>query len=222
MATIHTYLPILKRNPLFKGIDEDKLISLLDCLGARTARYPKDSFILRSGDEVTFVGIMLTGAAFVIKEDVEGNRTIVASLAQGDYFAEALCCADIKKSPVSVVTTADTTILQLEFHRILKPYPHTCGFQPKLIENMLQILAQKNLFLQNRLEIISRRTMREKIMGYLESESNKQGPEVTIPLNREELADFLNVDRSALSHELSKMRDDELIEYRKNHFTLLR
>ena len=216
------YLQILERNPLFRGIESEQLLPMLHCLGAYTNSHKKDSFILMAGDPVRFIGIIVEGSALIIKESAEGDRTIIASLTKGDYFAEALCCAGVDSSPVSVIATSDTVVLKVEYQRIMNICPDSCGFHPRLVENMLQILARKNIFMQNRLEVIGKRTMREKILSYLRAETTKQGNDIIIPLSRQELADFLNVDRSALSHELSRMRDEGIIKFRKNHFTLLR
>lgn len=216
------YFEVLKTVKLFDHIEEKDLAFMLDCLGASIACFEKNSFILMAGEEPKHIGILLEGGAHIIREGAEGERMIVMALGRGDYFAEALCCAGVKESPVSVVATGDTRVLQIAFDRILHTCPSSCAFHGQLIENMLLLIARKNIQLQDRIDVISRKTVREKVLGFLESAAAKQRKrQICIPLNREELADFLCVDRSALSHELSRMKKDGLIDYRKNYFHLL-
>ncbi|MCL2503056.1 MAG: Crp/Fnr family transcriptional regulator [Coriobacteriia bacterium] len=211
----------LKTVRLFDGIEEKDLLSMLSCLGAEVIRFDKNSFVLMAGNEPRHIGILLKGSAHVIQENMEGKRVIIETLSEGDYFAEALCCAGVKESPVSVVTTSETLVLMTAFMRILHTCPSSCIFHAQLIENMLFLIATKNILLQGRMDVISQKTVRKKVSAYLKSIAIKQGRRtISIPLNREELAAFLCVDRSALSHELSRMRQDGLIDYRKNEFTL--
>lgn len=212
----------LNRTILFDNIEEHSLQAMLSCLGARSVRYPKDGYILLAGDPVDHIGVLLEGAAYIVKETADGERSILATLSAGDYFAEALCCAGVTESPVSVIATADSTVLLLEFRRILRTCPSSCGFHAQLIENMLRILAHKNLLLQGRMDILGKKTLRHKVLRYLQSIPAAQDGTIVIPLNREELADYLCTDRSALSHELARMKKDGWIDYHKNRFTLLR
>lgn len=215
------YLSILTDVEIFKNIKEDDIVAMLSCLNAKINNYTKGEFIFIAGEKVTNLGIILKGNVHIIKEDFEGERTIIATLSKGEYFAEALCCANIQESPVTVVANNDCEILFLEFSRILHSCTNSCIFHTQLIENMLYVIANKNIILQNRLEIMSQKTLRKKILSYLNSLAIKQGSNITIPFNREEFADFLCVDRTSLSHELSRMKSDGLIDYQKNHFNLL-
>lgn len=194
---------------------------MLNCLDAKLLDYGKDEFVFQAGDHVDSIGIILKGSAHIIRESYEGNRIIMAVLEEGDFFAEALCCADIEESPVSVQVRSDAVVLSLNFSRILHTCSNACSFHTKLIENMRYILANKNIALQSHFEVISRKSMREKILGYLHSLAITQGKIISIPLNREEFADYLCVDRSALSHELARMKSDGIIDYHKNTFRLL-
>ncbi len=211
---------ILKKVNLFAGISENDVKSMLSCLSARVIKTEKNEYLLMAGDPVAYIGIVLSGTLHIEKDDAEGGRTMIASLSTGDYFAEALCCAGVKESPVNVVVDTGGTVMLIEFKKIMSVCPNSCIFHSKLIENMLGIIARKNLMLQNRMEIIGKRSLRLKIMCYLESLSSKTGGKVEIPFNREELADFLCVDRSALSHELSRMKNEGLIDYKKNMFSV--
>jgi len=215
------YFNVLQSVGLFKSVDAAELESMLKCLGAEVKGVSKDEIILLAGDKPRYVGVALSGLLHITREDYDGNRAIIAAAAPGDIFAEALCCAGVSESPVTVMADVDSTVMLLSFSRILQTCPNSCSHHAKLIENMLELVANKNLQLQSRMEIISLKSVRAKVLLYLESFVPKQGRNITIPFNREELADFLCVERSALSHELSRMKKDGLIEYRKNKFVLL-
>lgn len=221
MGKLREYFEILNAVSLFAGIDEDSLEAMLQCLNAEVVNYKKGGVALLAGDRPEHVGVVLSGQLHIVREDYEGNRVMVAAIAKGEVFAEAICCAGIRESPVSVVADADASVMLLRFDQILHSCPSSCAFHTKLIENMLGMIARKNLMLQNRMDIISVHSVREKVLRYLGSLAAKQGPSVAVPFNREELADFLCVERSALSHELSRMKRDGLIDYKKNRFELL-
>ncbi|MCL2318507.1 MAG: Crp/Fnr family transcriptional regulator, partial [Treponema sp.] len=176
--------------------------------------------VLRAGDKPDFTGIVLSGLLHILREDYDGNRSIITPIVQGESFAEVLSCAGISESPVTVITAADSAVMLLRFSRILDVCTGSCSFHKQLITNMLRLIAGKNLFLQNRIEILSLKSVRARVMIYLESFIPEQGRNIKIPFNREEMADFLGVERSALSHELAKMKKDGLIDYRKNSFKL--
>ena len=220
MKELDRFLDILDSVGLFKGIEPADLRMMLTCLNAGTQSLKKGKIILLAGDKPEYAGIILSGQVHITREDYNGNRSLVAVIMPGGIFAEALCCAGVSESPVTVVAAEDSFILKLGFERILKTCSHSCSFHKKLIENMLELIAKNNLMLQSRMEILELKTVREKILLYLESFSAKQGKNISIPLNREEMADFLGVERSALSHELAKMKNDGLIEYRKNRFVV--
>lgn len=215
------YDEVLRGVRLFKGIDEKDLSSLLSCLDARIISPEKNEFVLMAGDRVNHIGIVLSGSLHIIKEDAEGERAVIAALSKGDFYAEALCCANVEMSPVSVLTNTKSSVMLIEYGRILHTCPSSCSFHAKLIENMLFIIAEKNIMLQNRMEIISQKTVRLKMLAFLEFFVGTRGEKAKIPFNREQLADYLCVNRSALSHELSRMKHDGLIDYHKNQFVLM-
>lgn len=212
---------ILADVELFHEINSADRNAMLSCLNAETIRYRKNEIILLAGDRPEYIGVILSGMAHIVKEDSDGNRMIVAILKPGDFFAEALCCASVDDSPVTVAAGEDTKIMRINFQRILRTCSSSCSFHQKLIGNMLGIVARKNLFLQSRMEIVCMKTIREKVLKYLESCGAKKGVSVTVPLNREEMADYLSADRSALSHELMRMKRMGIIEYKRRVFTLL-
>jgi len=214
------YLPLLKTVELFSGIDSIDLENMLGCIGAKITQTGKGGIILLTGDTPRHVGVLLSGQLHIIRESYEGDRALIAVLSPGDIFAEALCCAGVTVSPVTVISDTDSEIVLLSFDRILNTCSNSCSFHRKLIGNMLGLIAGKNLKLQSHMEILELRSIRAKVTHYLESFSAGQGREVVIPLNREALADYLCVERSALSHELMRMKRDGLIEYRRNRFVL--
>ena len=174
------YLDIIKTVSLFKGVNEEELQSMLECLGAEIKTVSKNNIILLTGEKPLHIGIVLSGMLHIVKEDYDGNRTLITAAPPGEIYAEALCCANVEESPVTVIACEDTTIMLLRFDRILHTCPNSCIFHQKLIENMLNLLANKNLYLQNRMEIISIKSIRVKVLRYLESFASKQGRNITI------------------------------------------
>lgn len=217
------YLNVLRTVPLFSGLDDTELSAVLNCLGAQYRRYHKNSFIFQAGDAVSNIGVVLAGQIQVSREDVSGNRTILAVLSEGDLFAEAFVCAQTKTLPVSVSAVTDSVILFADYSRITSGCSQACGFHSRIIRNMMAILAHKNIMLSQKIEHISQRTTREKLLSYLNEQATRAGsPTFTIPFSRQELADYLCVERSAMSAALSAMRRDGVLDYHKSRFTLVR
>ena len=210
----------LQKVSLFKGIEKKELEAILNCIGGTIRNVKKGEFLLLAGTKITQVGVVLSGELHIISECFDGKRSLNATLLPCATYGEALCCAGVDNSPISVVAKKDSTVLMLDVPKALHPCPDTCGFHGKLIENMLRIVAINNLHLQNRIEIMNINSVRGRVLHYLESFVPTQGQKITIPFNREEMASYLGVERSALSHELAKMKADNLIDYRKNHFHL--
>lgn len=216
------FFDLLHTVELFQGITTEELPAMLSCLGAQTSAYQKGQTLLSAGSRPEHIGIVLSGQLQVIKDDAEGNHTLLAALAPADIFAEALCCAGVEESPIAVVAGLDSTVLLLKFPHMLRTCSSSCVFHQKLIENMLGIIAQKNIYLQNRIELIRIKSIRAKVLSYLEPFASAHGSSFSIPLSRGEMADYLCVDRSALSHELIRMKRDGLIDYHKNTFVVVR
>ena len=217
---IKDHFHTLRSTGLFSGISDAELESVLDCVGAQKKVARKGKMILQAGDRPRHVGIVLAGQLHVVREDYDGNRSLISVLTPGDTFDEALCCAGVSESPVSVIAGLDSTVMLLSFERILHICTNACLFHGRLVENMLGLIAGKNLAMQSHMEILSMKTIRLKVMRHMESLGAKKDCEIAIPFSRDELANYLCVDRSALSHELSRMRRDGLIDYRKNRFVL--
>lgn len=216
------FVPLLKKIDLFHEISEEELTFLLQCLDSTIKSYPKDSILYLSGTKVSQVGILLSGELQVVREDIAGNRTILTVLGPGELFGETFVCAEIDKSPVTVLATMPSEVMMIQFRHMITTCNSGCSFHTKLIENMMKTLARKNIYLNSKIQILSQRSTREKIMEYLMLQAEREEKiKFSIPYSRNELADFLCVDRSAMSRELSKMQDDGLILVEKNKFQLL-
>lgn len=210
---------ILSKSKLFSGMGQEEIDSLLHCLGASFGKFEKGQFLLSEGDPIRQIGILFTGGADIIKEDAFGRRSIVNTIGPLDMFAEALVCAEVEESPVSVVANEEGWLCFIDYKRIITTCTSACGFHSRLIQNMLNIIATKNVMFNKKMDYLLIKSMRERITAYLLDQAKaKKNMSFTIPFNREDLADFLAVDRSALSRELSKMKSEGLIEYKKNNF----
>lgn len=213
---------VIASNPLFDKIQKDDLLGMLNCLCARVHLYQKDNHIIRAGDQVRSVGVVLKGRVSIERESEEGLRNLVAVLVPGECFGESFACSKHPEALVSVVAMEDCEILFLDCKKIVTTCSSACTFHTRLIENMLSMLSEKILGLNQKLEIVSKRKIREKLFTFFETQKKNAGTNVfSIPYNREQLADFLFVDRSALSNELCKMRDEGLIRFQKNKFEIL-
>ena len=216
------YYPMLQNCQLFAGIAEPDQKALLDCLSARQRRFKKNGFVCIAGEKMDSVGIVLSGAIHVLREDFWGRREIVARIEGGGLFGEAFACADVEKIPVSVMAAEESDVLFVNCRRIISPCSAACVFHARLSRNLALLLAQKNIALVQKLEHVTQATTREKLLSYLSEKARLAGKSAfSIPFNREELANYLSVERSAMSAELSKMRKDGLVLYQKNHFELL-
>lgn len=216
------YFDILRKCRLFSGVEDENLIPLLGCIGAKVESYGKKYTVLAEGSAPKYMGIVLSGSVQVINVDYYGNRTILSGAEPSELFGEAFACAEIKSLPVSVIANEDSEIMLLSAERILHSCHNACAFHQKMIFNLMKNLADKNIMFHKKVEITSKRTTREKLMTYLMLEAKKQGKnEFLIPFDRQELSDYLEVERSGLSAEISKLRNEGIIECRKNLFKLL-
>ncbi len=208
-------------NRLFNNISEKDFNSMLVCLGAFEKNYGKNEVVLNEGDSINFVGAVIEGSVKIIKTDYDGNEVIIAEILEGDIFAEVFACAKISRSPVSIISTVQSSVLFFDYKKIITACGSSCVFHGQLISNMLNVVASKSLYLNRRIDVISKKTLRDKILTNFHYESMGR-KHFCLSMNREQLASFLCADRSALSNELSKMKKDGLIDYRKNEFTLLK
>jgi len=215
-------IELLKNIALFDNIGENELEHLLSCLDAKIQEYKKDQFVWMQGDENYKVGIVLTGKVNIIKDDVMGNRSLIAGIEAPHIFGESLVSSEIESSPVSVQVVTPSTIMLIDFLRLVKSCASSCDFHTRLIQNMMKIIARKNIYLNEKINYLKRTTTRQKLAAYiLNHMDNKSTLKTNISLSREELADYLGVNRSALSRELSNMKKDGLIDYKKSSFDIL-
>lgn len=196
---------------------------MLNCLGAAERGYTKGEQIYHSGDYVTDLGMVLSGSVLIQTDDLWGNTTVLDRIGPGQIFAETYACVPGEPLMVDVVAAEGTQVLFLNVERVLRVCSHTCAHHSKLIRNLLLLSAQKNLNLSRKIFYTSSKTIRGRLLSYLSYQARRNGtPSFTITFNRQQLADYLNVERSALSNELSKMQRDGLLVVEKNHFTLTR
>ncbi|MBQ4088998.1 MAG: Crp/Fnr family transcriptional regulator [Clostridia bacterium] len=216
------YFEIIANSSLFSEINQENLLPMLSCLGARTQTIAKGAPIFNEGEPVSCMGMVLEGSVRIERTDYYGNRSIIASISPGELFAEMFACAGIKTLPVSAVSVTDSTIMLMDVQRILTTCSSACTFHKILIENLLRSVASKNLSLNSKIHCMSQRTTREKILSYLdECAKRASSPEFTIPFDRQGLADYLGVERSAMSAELSRMKKEGLIDTKGSYFRLL-
>lgn len=216
------YISILKSNPLFIGITDNEIESILICLKTREVEYKKNQMILTAGSVISEFGILVEGEAHIIQDDYWGNRSIVKEIHEGELFGESYACIPNQELGISLIANKNCTVLFFNVQNILTTCNDTCLYHNRIIQNLLSICARKNILLTQKINHITQRTTRNKILSYLSFECQKQGKEkIIIPFNRQQLADYLSVDRSALSSELSRMKNEGLLNYEKNTFNLI-
>ena len=216
------YFEVLRKCPLFNQIEDESLVRALVCLGAKEKSYKKGDTVLTEGQEAKYFGIVLKGSVQLERVDYYGNRSILTSIEPSQLFGEAFACAGIKSLPIDVIAAEDTDIFFIDVRHIASPCEGACAFHAQLIINLLNIVAKKNLVLHQKIEITSKHSTREKLMTYLFLQEKNTGSRTfTIPYNRQELADYLGVERSGLSAEISKLRNEKVLECKRSTFTLL-
>lgn len=204
--------------PLFSGIAEQELPGLLERLEADAESYEKNEMIFSEGRDADTVGIILSGSIHIIREDCNGNRSVITWMDAPQIFGGACVFAGIDRFPASVIAASDSEIVLISAQRMLT----VSGDDPRIIQNLLRIIAKKNLILKGKIEFLSIRTTKEKLMAYLSVQAKAQGSrQFTIPYDRQALADYLGVERSAMSAELGKLRAEGKINFKRNYFELL-
>lgn len=218
---MNDFLSVIRSSQLFSGISENELTAMLSCLNAKKEDFPKDTFLLRAGDTAESIGFVLSGNILIIQEDIWGNRNIISKAGPGQTFAAAYACAPGSVLNISVLAETPVTVMFLNVKRILNICPSACAHHNRMIRNLLGELAMKNLHINEKLTHIGQRTTRSKLMSYFSAEAQRLGKyEFDIPFSRQQLADYLAVERSGLSLELGKMRKDGILDFHKNHFIL--
>ncbi len=206
------------KNLLFDGLVEDKINNLL--LDNHIIKeYNKNDYILHINDKAEYIGLIKSGSANIIFDDYWGNRTILAQIKENEFFLESFAVLETNNIPLSILSNEKTEVLFIDYKRIMLS---DCECKTIFIENLLKMIASKNIILTQKISHISKRTTREKLLSYLSVQSNSmKSSNFTIPFNRQELADYLSIDRSALSRELSTMKEEGLLDFYKNEFKLL-
>ena len=212
---------LLASAPLFCGNTQQEIKDMLICLHAKERVYKKSEIIYRAGEQIRELGLVLSGSVSIEQDDLWGNRTILDRVEPGRVFAESYACAPGEALMVNVVALETTCVLFMDIQNILHVCSSACGYHLKLVHNLLSITAQKNLNLSRRSLHTAPKSIRGRVLSYLSVQALQQGGrDFQIPFNRQQLADYLNVERSALSAELSKMRQDGLLTFEKNHFVV--
>ena len=210
------------RSPLFMGIDPSDMEGMLGCIGYHVKAYQKGEIIAFEEENIDHVGVVLSGSVDMLKEDVWGNRTMLVRSYPQDIFGETFACGEDSLSTVTFAAAENCRVLFLSFCRVMHTCTHACQFHQRLIENMVRLIARKNRELMRKVEVVVKKTLREKILAYLSIQSQAQGSrKFEIPLGRVEWAEYLNADRSALTRELAKMKEEGIIGYQKNTFEIL-
>ncbi len=216
------YLEKLKKCPLFVGIEENDLLKMLSCLGARIECFDKKYTIMAQGSPARYIGIQLSGSAQIVQNDYYGNRSVLFHISESEIFSESFACAGLSALPVSVVANEMSEVMLIDCSHILHTCEKYCVHHQMLIYNLMKDLAQKNVMFHEKTEITSKRTTREKLLSYLASRARDVGDNAfEIPFDRQALADYLEVDRSGLSAEIGKLRREGIIACEKNKFELL-
>lgn len=209
-------------SPLFDGIDPKDRHTMLSCTGYHIGTFRKGDIVAFEAENIRHVGIVLSGAVDMVKEDLWGGKTLLVRSHKNDLFGETFACGQDSLSVVTFVVSQNARILFMPFDRVMQSCTRSCLFHHRLIENMVRIIAGKNRDLMRKLEVVSKRTIREKLLAYLSIQAQvHESRYFEIPLGRVELAEYLCVDRSALTRELVKMKDDGLIDYDRNCFRIL-
>jgi len=216
------YISVLKRTKLFAGIGEEEIMAMLNCLQASLKTYKKGNYVFRQGEHLNNITVLVEGSLYIQKDDYWGNRSIVNMIRTGEMFGEAYIAPDSGALLNDVVAVENSAVIFFDINRVLTVCPSACRFHSLVVQNLFFTISEKNRKLVQKLGHMAQRTTREKLISYLSEEAKHQGSSTfEISFNRQQLADFLSVDRSAMSNELCKMRDDGLLSFDKNRFTLL-
>ncbi|MDO5040596.1 MAG: Crp/Fnr family transcriptional regulator [Peptoniphilus sp.] len=211
----------LSRTEIFYGISEEEIKSVLLCLQSYEKDYDNKEIIYRAGNHISEIGLVERGSVNIEEYDYWGNKSILGNIKTGDIFGLSYAALPGVPLQSDVVANEDCRILFMNIERILTVCPMACPYHTEFIRNMFRVAAKKNILIHQRMKHISAKSIRDKLISYLSEQSLKQGsPQFTIAFNRKQLSEYLGVDRSALSNELSKMQRDGMLTYKKNTFTL--
>ena len=216
------YVPVLKRTQLFAGVGDEDIRTMLSCLGARLVSYRKGEYVLRQGERLSHILVLAEGCLHIQKDDYGGNRSLLGQIGVGEIFGEAYAAPESGTLLNDVIAVEDSAVYFFDVKRVISTCSSACRFHTMVVQTLFFAISEKNRGLVRKLDYLSRRTTRDKLISYLSEEAKKQNrADITIPFNRQQLADYLSVDRSAMSGELCRMRDEGLLTFEKNRFRLL-
>ena len=212
----------LPPSPLFEGMSPQETQSVLQCLQAAPRKVAKDEYLFWEGEALSWAGLVLEGRIQLIREDLWGNRRLLRTVEPGELFGESYACAPEALSMVSAQAVVPSRILTLDITHLLTTCSSACPFHARLIRNLLSALAESNLRLARKIESTSPRTIREKLLSYFSSQARlARSSAFTIPFTRQQLAEYLSVDRSAMTVELYRLKEEGVISFDKRDFRLL-
>lgn len=215
------FIDVLKRTKLFSGVSEEEILLMSSCLDAKLKEYKKGEYVFRQGQHISQITVLLKGGLHIQKDDYWGNRSIVNNISVGEIFGEAYIAPESGALLNDVVAVEDSSVAFFDVKKIITACPSACRFHSMVAQNLFFAISEKNKRLVQKISHISKRSTREKLTSYLSEEAKRQNSaSFVIPFNRQQLADFLSVDRSAMSNELCKMRDEGLLSFEKNRFLL--
>jgi CRP-like cAMP-binding protein len=218
---MNDYTNVLNRSMLFKDISDDEKADILGCLTYQIKEFRQGHVIALEGNEIRYFGLILEGSIDMIKEDVWGNRTLITRMSEGELFGETFACGIEQQSVVTFTAVGNVTVMMLPFMQVIHTCSNSCSFHEKLIRNLVHTIAMKNKSLMQKVEIITKKNLREKILAYLSIQAQMQNTRYfQIPLKRGELAQYLCADRSALTRELTQMREEHIIDFDRNTFRI--
>ena len=215
------YFSVLSGCSLFSGIEPEKIRAALDCLGSIESSVPKGAAIFHEGDSVRYIGLVLSGSIQLTRTDHAGRRTVMMSAGPGALLGDTCLCAGIGQAPATAAAAQDSVMLSFDGQKLLTVCENNCSIHRQIIRNLMRSVAQKNLALHQKIYLMSRRTTREKLMEFLAEQARYQGTsEFRIPYDRQSLADYLGVERSAMSAEIGRLKKDGVIDCKGSWFRL--
>lgn len=220
---MENYFDVLRRCPLFDGIADANLPAMLRCLNARAARFDKGENVMAEGEAARWIGIVLSGTVHIVRSDSLGNRSLVERVRPSELFGESFACAGVSSIPVNAAAAEPVQVMLLDCLKVTRSRGNVCEFHQRMIYNLLKAVAEKNLVYHQKIEIISKRSTREKLLAYLLIQAKEnRSDSFEIPYSRQELADYLEVERSGLSVEIGKLGRQGVIAVDKRRFEILK
>lgn len=218
---IEEYIDIIKESPLFYSLKTDEIITMLNCLSPKVNSYSKNQCIVNAGETIDRFGIVLDGEVVILKENADGNRVIMSVVKKGDMFGEMLVLSSNKIWPVTVRVQSSCKVLFLTGSDLIARCGNNCTWHISMLRNFMKIISDKSLMLNKKVEYLSIKSIRGKICTYLFEQYQKSGNiNITLPLKRNELADFLNMSRPSMSREMCQMRDEGIIDFYLSTFKI--